>query len=234
MTKQSIMLIDDDPDIVAVLQGNLILAGFSVTAAGSAQETLVEMDRQTPDLVILDLNLPDLDGLQLCRKIKAAGYDMPIIMLTARDSVADKVVGFECGADDYLVKPFAFLELEARIKACLRREASRAQDNHRECVRCGKLTIDRSSRQAWLAGQLIALTRKEFDLLCFLTSHAGQVVSRDDLRHALWGQKKLYSWSRTIDVHIQHLRQKLEQNPENPELIVTVTGVGYRLDDPAA
>ena len=231
MVKKTIMLVDDDPDIVTVLQGNLTLAGFAVVTAGSGEEAVQLLVRESPDLLILDLSLPDYDGLQLCRKIKAADHEFPIIMLTARDSVADKVLGFECGADDYLVKPFAFLELEARIKASLRRQ--RKQKEQRPlCIYRGALKIDYAARRVWLAGKSINLTKKEFDLLYFLALHAGETMSRDDLRHALWGKKSLYSWSRTIDVHIQHLRQKIERNPEFPELIVTVTGVGYRLDDP--
>ena len=231
MVKKTIMLVDDDPDIVTVLQGNLTLAGFAVVTAGSGEEAVQLLVRESPDLLILDLSLPDYDGLQLCRKIKAADHEFPIIMLTARDSVADKVLGFECGADDYLVKPFAFLELEARIKASLRRQMKQ-KEQRPLCIYRGALKIDYAARRVWLAGKSINLTKKEFDLLYFLALHAGDTMSRDDLRHALWGKKSLYSWSRTIDVHIQHLRQKIERNPEFPELIVTVTGVGYRLDDP--
>ncbi|MEA2107864.1 MAG: response regulator transcription factor [Pseudomonadota bacterium] len=230
MAEKTIMVVDDDPDIVTVLQGNLVLAGFAVLAAANGQETLDLLARESVDLLILDLTLPDLDGLQLCRKIKAAGYEMPIIMLTARDSVADKVLGFECGADDYLVKPFSFLELEARINASLRRQ-KKQKEQRPLSINCGVLKIDCPARRVWLADRSINLTKKEFDLLYFLALHVGETLSRDDLRHALWGKKNLYSWSRTIDVHIQHLRQKIERNPESPELIVTVTGVGYRLDD---
>lgn len=231
MVKKTIMLVDDDPDIVTVLRGNLVLAGFAVVTAGNGEEAVQLLLHESPDLLILDLCLPDYDGLQLCRKMKAAGHDFPIIMLTARDSVADKVLGFECGADDYLVKPFAFMELEARIKACLRRREKHVEPQpDRLC--CGELKIDHAARRVWLGNRDISLTKKEFDLLYFLALHVGETMSRDDLRHALWGKKSLYSWSRTIDVHIQHLRQKIERDPEFPELIVTVTGVGYRLDDP--
>ena len=229
LTKKTIMLVDDDPDILTVLQGNLSLAGFTVMTAGSGREALQLLEGEAPDLLILDLSLPDLDGLQICRRIKSAGFDFPIIMLTARDSVADKVLGFECGADDYLVKPFAFLELEARIKTCLRRQGKKVEPQP-DRLHCGGLKIDCAARRVWLRDQEIPLTRKEFDLLYFLALHAGETLSRDDLRHALWGKKKLYSWSRTIDVHIQHLRQKIERDPEKPEWIVTITGVGYRFD----
>jgi len=229
MVKKTIMLVEDDPDIVTVLRGNLSLAGFAVATAGSAEEAVQLLVGEAPDLLILDLGLPDYDGLLLCQKIKAAGHEFPIIMLTARDSVADKVLGFECGADDYLVKPFAFLELEARIKACLRRREKYAEPKpERLCF--GELKIDHAARRVWLGNREISLTRIEFDLLYLLAMHVGETLSRDDLKHALWDKKSLYSWSRTIDVHIQHLRQKIERNPEAPELIVTITGVGYRLD----
>ncbi len=228
---KTIMLVDDDPDILTVLRGNLELAGFAVVTAGNGWEALRILAEQTPDLLILDLSLPDLDGLQICRKLQDSGRDFPIIMLTARDSVADKVLGFECGADDYLVKPFAFMELEARIKACLRRQRRQA-DPRPTILTCGQLQVDHGARRVRLGDREVSLTRKEFDLLSFLALHAGDTLSRDDLRRALWGQKKLYSWSRTIDVHIQHLRQKIEDNPENPRWIVTVPGVGYRLETP--
>jgi len=155
MVKKTIMLVDDDPDILTVLQGNLALAGFTVMTAGSGREALQLLDDESPDLLILDLSLPDLDGLQICRRIKRAGFDLPIIMLTARDSVADKVLGFECGADDYLVKPFAFLELEARIKTCLRRQEKKVEPRP-DCLRCGGLKIDCAARRVWLKNREIA------------------------------------------------------------------------------
>jgi len=226
--KKTILLVDDDPDILMVLKGNLKLSGYEVLTAGTAKEALAACARERPDLVVLDLVLPDMDGIQVCCRIRETDESLPIIMLTARDGVTDKVLGFECGADDYVVKPFEFLELQARIKACLRRREIPG-DKLPQRLERGPLVIDRATYQVWLDGKPVDLTKKEFDLLYFLAAHPGQALSREDIRHALWGKRQLYTWSRTIDVHIQHLRQKLERDPKHPELILTVPGVGYRL-----
>ena len=225
--KRTILLVDDDPDILLVLEGNLNLAGYEVVKAVTAREALQCYQRHSVDLVVLDLTLPDMDGLEICCKIRDMDEEIPIIMLTARDQLTDKVKGFNCGADDYLVKPFEFLELHARIKTCLRRW-ERRHDPPLARLEKGPLIIDQATRECWFSGRLVHLTKKEFDLLFFMATHAGQALSRDDIRHALWGKKRLYSWSRTIDVHVQHLRLKLERNPKNPRYIQTVPGVGYR------
>ena len=225
---KTILLVDDDPDILMVLRGNLELSGYKVITAGSAKEALMACQRDEPDLVVLDLVLPDMDGIQVCCRIREMDESLPIIMLTARDGVTDKVLGFECGADDYVVKPFDFLELQARIKVCLRRQEKRGEKLPQR-LETGPLVIDRSTYRVWRDGNPVELTKKEFDLLYFLAAHPDQVMSREEIRHALWGKRQLYTWSRTIDVHIQHLRQKLEQDPKNPALILTVPGVGYRL-----
>ncbi len=225
--KKTILLVDDDPDILMVLKGNLELSGYRVLTAGTAKEALEICERKEAELVVLDLVLPDMDGIQVCCRIRETDESLPIIMLTARDSVVDKVLGLECGADDYVVKPFDFLELQARIKACLRRRETPGEKLPPRLER-GPIVIDRSVYKVWHNGKPIDLTKKEFDLLYFLASHPGQALSRDDIRHALWGKRQLYTWSRTIDVHIQHLRQKLERDPKNPEFIRTIPGVGYR------
>ncbi len=226
--KKTLLLVDDDPDILTVLRGNLELSGYRVLTVGTAKEALETCQRDGVDLVVLDLVLPDMDGVQVCCRLREMDETLPIVMLTARDSVVDKVLGLECGADDYVVKPFEFLELQARIKACLRRREIPGEKLPERLER-GPLVIDRASYKAWLNGKTLDLTKKEFDLLYFLASYPGQAMSREDIRHALWGKRQLYTWSRTIDVHIQHLRQKLERDPKNPELILTVPGVGYRL-----
>ncbi len=226
--KKTILLVDDDPDILTVLKGNLELSGYRVLTAGTAKEALEVCEKNEAELVVLDLVLPDMDGIQVCCRIREINETLPIVMLTARDSVVDKVLGLECGADDYVVKPFEFLELQARIKACLRRREAPREKLPRRLER-GPLVIDRSLYKVWLEGRPVEVTKKEFDLLFFLAAHPGQALSREDIRHALWGKRQLYTWSRTIDVHIQHLRQKLERDPKNPELILTVPGVGYRL-----
>jgi len=223
-----IMVVDDDPDILTVLEGNLKLAGFSVKTFVNGNGLLSELDRNLPDLLILDLTLPDIDGIQLCRRLRELGFDFPVIMLTARDGLSDKVLGLECGADDYMVKPFAFLELQARIKTCLRRRVA-ADKEESTVLEVGQLVIDRKERRVKLAGREVELTKKEFNLLKFLAENREQVMTREEIRQALWGKRQLYSWSRTIDVHVRHLRMKLENDPNNPTLIKTVVGVGYRL-----
>ena len=224
---KTILLVDDDPDILTVLEGNLLLAGYKVITAGTAEEALKTCNLSEIDLVVLDLVLPDMDGIQVCCRIRENYETLPVIMLTARDSVTDKVLGFECGADDYVVKPFEFLELQARIKACFRRQDKRHEKLPQRIER-GPLVIDRTVYRVWLSGEPVELTKKEFDLLYFLALHPDQVLSREDIRHALWGKRQLYSWSRTIDVHIQHLRHKLKKGPNPSELILTIPGVGYR------
>ena len=224
-----IMVVDDDPDILTVLKGNLQLAGFRVTTFTAGLEALAAIKSGSPDLLILDLTLPDIDGIQLCRRLREQQLDFPVIMLTARDGLSDKVLGLECGADDYVVKPFAFLELQARIKTCLRRREVATGGENLDSISLGRLRIDRQSRQVWVADREAELTKKEFSMLLFLAENRERVMTREEIRKALWGRRQLYSWSRTIDVHIRHLRQKLEIDPDHPTLIRTVIGVGYRL-----
>ena len=192
-------------------------------------EALTAIRNSPPDLLILDLTLPDIDGIQLCRRLREQRLDLPVIMLTARDGLSDKVLGLECGADDYVVKPFAFLELQARIKTCLRRQETATGRKAPDSLNLGSLKIDCQKRQVWVTGKEVELTKKEFSLLLLLAENRGRVMTREDIRKTLWGQRQLYSWSRTIDVHIRHLRQKLEAEPDHPTLIRTVIGVGYRL-----
>lgn len=219
-----ILLIDDDPDIRKVLKANLELHGFAVTTAGSWGEGRETLAQSAPDLLLLDIMLPDADGVRICREVRRDIPLLPIILLTARDSTSDKVMGLESGADDYVVKPFETLELIARIRACLRRSRPAAAGT----VTVKELTVDFQKRVVSLAGRPVSLTPKEYDLLCFLISNRGSVLSRDDIRRHLWKESSLYSWSRVIDVHIQHLRQKMEKDPSSPEYILTVPGVGYR------
>ena len=232
----NIMVVDDDPDIQTVLRGNLQLAGYRVTSCLNGSETFAALARELPDLVILDLGLPDHDGIQICRRLRTEyGEELPLIMLTARDGLADKVLGLECGADDYMVKPFAFLELQARIKSCLRRRLAPAVGEAAAAnLVFGDLVIDYRLKQARVGSRDAGLTHKEFKLLVLLAENRDRVLSREDIRRALWGKRELYSWSRAIDVHIRHLRCKLETDPENPRLIQTVVGVGYRFTEPAA
>ena len=222
-----IMVVDDDPDILMVLEGNLKLAGFRVATFMSGKVALAAVKEISPDLLILDLTLPDIDGIQLCRRLRELKLDFPVIMLTARDGLSDKVLGLECGADDYMVKPFAFLELRARINTCLRRHRVSGKTDS-ALLQVGGLMLDRDERRVEIRGRDVILTKKEFDLLALLVENRERVMTREDIREALWGKRQLYSWSRAIDVHIRHLRLKLETDPEHPTLIQTVIGVGYR------
>ncbi len=218
-----LLAVDDDADILKVLKANLELQSFDVAVAGSWADTQKYLDRELPDLILLDLTLPDEDGINICREMKRIYPKIPIIMLTARDRVSDKVTGFECGADDYVVKPFETLELVARIKVCLRRGMP-----HEEKMVIGDISIDFKTREVQVRGERIELTPKQYNLLCLLISNRGEPLSRDVIRKTIWKGSQIYSWSRVIDVHIQHLRRKIEKNPDQPEYIITVPGVGYK------
>ncbi len=222
--KDTILVIDDDADILKVLKANLELHSLNVITAESWTEGQKALSSGIPDVLILDLMLPDGDGVDICRALRTQYPVLPIIMLTAKDKISDKVIGLESGADDYVVKPFETLELIARIKACLRR----AKPSAEEQITIGTLNIDYKRRVVKVKNKEIILTPKEYDLLCLLVSNRGAVVSREDIKRHLWKESKIYSWSRVIDVHIQHLRQKIEDNPSEPEYIITVSGIGYR------
>ncbi|MFA5352748.1 MAG: response regulator transcription factor [Thermodesulfovibrionales bacterium] len=223
--RSTILVIDDDPDILRVLRANLELHRFGVVTAGSWAEGQQALAAKRPDLLILDLTLPDGDGIDLCRAVRKENPRLPVIMLTARDTISDKVMGLECGADDYVVKPFETLELLARIRACLRRAMPVAEER----ITIGELAIDTARRIVTIRGNEAPLTPKEYDLLFLLASRKGAVVSREEIRKEIWKEKEIYSWSRVIDVHIQHLRQKIGDSLTDPEYIITVPGVGYRV-----
>lgn len=227
MKKTTICIVDDDRDILQVLAANLSLHGFSVLTAETVAGCMEIAQHQMPDLIVLDAMLPDGDGFAVCRALRAQSPSLPIIMLTARDKISDKVIGLESGADDYVVKPFETLELIARIKVCLRR----LQPAPVRLVRSGAVTIDLERRQVTVRDVPVVLTSKEFELLGLLAEKKGKVVSRDEIRRHLWKESEIYSWSRVIDVHIQHLRRKIETNPSDPEFILTVPGIGYRFAD---
>ena len=224
MKNAKVLIIDDDRDILHVLKANLELHGFSILCADTWKGGQEALEQGHPDLLLLDAMLPDGDGFSICRALRERLPLLPIIMLTARDKVSDKVIGLESGADDYLVKPFETLELIARMKVCLRRIKPAVG----QCTNSGSVVIDHERRQVSIRGKTIELTSREFELLHLLVSNAGKVISRREIRSHLWKDEKLYSWSRVIDVHIQHLRQKIEEDASEPGYIQTVTGVGYR------
>lgn len=227
MNKFTLLAIDDDQDILKVLKANLELHGFTLLTAGSLTTARAILADRQPDLVLLDLMLPDGDGLEFCCALKSLNPNLPVIMLTAKDKVSDKVIGFELGANDYIVKPFETRELLARIRARLRPVALPLQPS---ILTAGDITLDLRNQIVTVQGTVISLTPKEFQLLACLMENRNNLVSREDIRQHLWSDIKLYAWSRVIDVHIQHLRQKIEVNPTIPRHIVTVPGRGYRFE----
>lgn len=222
---KNVLIIDDDLDILKVLKANLEMHRYSVTTANSWKEGKKALSGQKPDLIILDVMLPDGNGVEICRVVREQYPTLPVIMLTAKDKISDKVIGLESGADDYMVKPFETLELIARIKACLRRTKT---TENMEQITIRDMSIDFKKRTVTVKNREIILTPKEFSMLSYFVNNRGTVITREAIRKELWKNSSLYSWSRVIDVHIQHLRQKIETNPSEPEYISTVSGIGYR------
>jgi DNA-binding response OmpR family regulator len=218
----TILLVDDEEAVQKLLTYPLEQEGFRVLQAGDGEEALSRFDTEHVDLVVLDLMLPRLDGLEVCRRLRAQST-VPIIMLTARDDELDKVVGLELGADDYITKPFSIREFRSRVRALLRRAALSPDGGNRDVIAIEGLAIDLSKRLVDLDGRQVDLTYVEFELLRALVAKPGRVFSRQALLQGLWGDYA-YREPRTIDVHIRHLREKLDE----PELIQTVRGVGYR------
>ena len=196
--------------------------------AKNGREALFVARQGKPDLIILDIMLPDADGIEICKSMREDSPEIPIILLTAKDKISDKVFGLESGADDYIVKPFETLELIARINACLRRVHSSSGEDK---IIAGNIRIDFRKRLVTISGKVIDLTPKEYDMLCYFVTNKGKVISRESIRNNLWRNSHIYSWSRVIDVHITNLRHKIEKDPSNPKMILTVSGTGYRFFD---
>jgi two-component system, OmpR family, response regulator VicR len=226
MSNELVLVVDDEKTLVKALTFNLEKEGFRVEQAYDGEEALRKVFALKPDIVVLDLMLPLVDGFEVCRQIRKK-TDVPIIMLTARGEDIDKVLGLELGADDYLTKPFNSRELVARIKAILRRSLFR-EEEIKKIAQIGNLQVDLLQHRVRRDGKDISLTSKEFALLSFLVANAGNVYSREQLLEQVWGYD-YYGDVRTVDVHIRHLREKLEQDPGNPNLILTVWGTGYKI-----
>jgi DNA-binding response OmpR family regulator len=223
----TILLVDDEDAVQKLLAYPLERDGFRVVQARDGEEALERFGHEHVDLVVLDVMLPKLDGLEVCKRLRAAS-SVPIIMLTARDDELDKVLGLELGADDYITKPFSIREFRSRVRALLRRAATpRGDERAEELLQSDGLRIDLSKREVEAHGTPVQLTYVEFELLRTLASHPGRVYTREQLLQALWGGSD-YREPRTIDVHVRHLREKLESDPREPEFILTVRGVGYR------
>ena len=226
VSNELVLVVDDEKTLVKALTFNLEKEGFRVEQAFNGEEALQKVFELKPDVVVLDLMLPEVDGFDVCRQIRKK-LDIPIIMLTARSEDIDKVLGLELGADDYMTKPFNSRELVARIKAILRRSTVR-EEEAKKVVQVGNLQVDLLQHRARVGDQEISLTSKEFALLSFLATNAGNVYSREQLLEQVWGYD-YYGDVRTVDVHIRHLREKIEKDPGNPDLLITVWGTGYKV-----
>ncbi len=228
MRPARILVVEDDNDIRTVLMDQLTLDGYITAGAASGREVLDVFDSFNPDLVVLDLKLPDVDGIIICQHLRKIST-VPIIIVSARDTLPDKIRGLEVGADDYVTKPFEYLELEARIKACLRRQRD-TQLPEEDVLELGGLKVFCEQRMIFIGKRQERLTRKEFELLKLFMENRGKVLSREFLSSKLWDKKEVYPWSRALDVHIRRLRKKIEPDPANPRYIVTHSGVGYRFN----
>jgi two-component system alkaline phosphatase synthesis response regulator PhoP len=223
--KTRILIVEDEPAMVAGLRDNFEYEGYEVISAEDGVSGLERILADDPDLVVLDVMMPRMSGLEVCKQVKARRPTIPIIMLTARGQEIDKVVGLELGADDYVTKPFSIRELMARIKAVLRRVPP--QEPAPDIFRFGDVEVDVRGNEVRRGGSIVELSAKEFALLAYFIAHPGEMLSRDRLLEAVWGYQN-YPNTRTVDTHIVHLRQKVEPDPEQPRFIVTVHGSGYK------
>lgn len=224
---ETILVVDDEPKIVRLARDYLEHSGYRVVTAGDGQMALDAVRQSRPDLVVLDLNLPGMDGLEVCRRIRSAS-DVPIIMLTARVEETDRLIGLELGADDYITKPFSPRELVARTRAVLRRTGG--ESRQRDIIRVGELEIDLAGHRVSRAGESIHLTPIEFNILTTLVQQQGRTFSRGQLLDRLHGVT-YESYDRSVDSHVKNLRRKLEPDPSKPVYVLTVYGVGYRFND---
>jgi two-component system alkaline phosphatase synthesis response regulator PhoP len=223
MTK--ILIIEDEPNMVAGLRDNFEFEGYDVAAAFDGVEGLKRALHESPDLVVLDVMMPKMSGLDVCKQLKAKRPALPIIMLTARGQEVDKVVGLELGADDYVTKPFSIRELLARIKAVLRRVPHGSSNGDR--MGFSDVVVDLKGCRVMRRGKSVDVSTKEFDLLKYFIQHSGETLTRDRLLTEVWGYDR-FPTTRTVDAHIVRLRQKLEPNPEQPQFFLTVHGAGYK------
>jgi two-component system alkaline phosphatase synthesis response regulator PhoP len=230
--KKKILVVDDEPSISMLIEFNLKLVGYEVHCVYDGEAVFEAIQTFRPDLIILDLMLPKMDGFQVCRKLRNQNNLVPIIMLTAMQDLSDKIAGLDNGADDYMTKPFSPQELISRIQAIIRRIQTLPSTNENAPINIGQISVQPDQREVRVKGEAIELTHKEFELLLFLVKHRGKVLSRQQLLHGVWDYHFLGD-TRIVDVHISHLRDKIENNARNPEYIVTIRNVGYKLTEPA-
>jgi DNA-binding response OmpR family regulator len=228
MKNATVLVVEDEPSIAEVVELYLKRAGFKVKVAGDGQAALEAVEQQMPDLVVLDIMLPNIDGLEITRWLRDQG-DVPIIILTARRGEADRIAGLEMGADDYVVKPFSPQELVSRVRAVLRRTMDRSEDAQEKQIKFEDLTIDPQTRLVSALGEEITLTAKEFELLWLLALHPRQVFTRQQLLERVWGLSDFIDPG-TVTVHVRRLREKIEVDPSKPSHIKTVWGVGYKFE----
>lgn len=233
---KKILVVDDEKSILTLLQYNLEQAGYSVITAMDGEEGKNLAIEKNPDLIVLDLMLPKLDGIEVCKQLRQQKMMVPILMLTAKDDEFDKVLGLELGADDYMTKPFSPREVVARIKAIFRRsqiqaELKGSELDDGELLKFGGLSIFPERYEAYFEDELLELTPKEFELLLYLAKHKGRVLTRDQLLSAVWNYD-FAGDTRIVDVHISHLREKIENNSKKPLYIKTIRGLGYKLEEP--
>jgi len=226
-----ISVVEDEAELSSLIDYNLSRQGYQVQVLGGSKGTLKALEQWKPDLVILDVMLPDMDGFELCRQIRhsSALARIPVLFLTARSDEVDRVLGLEIGGDDYMTKPFSPRELVARVKAHLRREEMESEPAAQEI---GPFRLDRSGRRVHLGERTLQLTSTEFNLLEFFLMHPGRAYSREQLLEAVWGEQRFVT-PRTVDVHVRRLREQIEQQPDNPRYLTTVRGFGYRFEESA-
>jgi two-component system alkaline phosphatase synthesis response regulator PhoP len=228
---ERILVVEDERAVARGLEYALTNEGFSVLWAESGEQALELAHGRDPHLVLLDIRLPDISGFDICRQLRAEGMRVPILMLTARDEELDKVLGLELGADDYVVKPYSLRELLSRVRALLRRAyGALAAGAEAERVTFGDVVVDVERWQVFRRGQLVDLTPTEYRLLRYLVTNPDRPISRDALIEGVWGYDSTVGSGRTVDVHVRHLRQKLEDDPSNPRWFVTVRGIGYKFE----
>ena len=230
---KTILIVEDEQNIVDILSFNLGREGYDTLEAYDGPTGLQLALENNPDLILLDLMLPGMDGFEVCRRVREAGSSTPIIMLTAREEETDKVLGLELGADDYITKPFSMRELLARVKANIRRvsmapaPAAPAEPPAKDLVRLGRVTIDREKATIFKDGRPLDLTQREYDLICFLAAQPGKVFSREALMEHVWNYEGYVGDVRAVDVAVRRLREKIEDDPASPKFIVTKRGMGY-------
>jgi two-component system alkaline phosphatase synthesis response regulator PhoP len=231
---KKILVVDDEQSIVTLLEFNLQKAGFEVIKTGDGPTAVTLAETEKPDLIVLDIMLPGMDGMEVCKKLRMEKINTPILMLTAKDEEFDKILGLELGADDYMTKPFSPREVVARVKAILRRSGQQQEPKSagaldEQVITIGQLVIYPEKYEVVFSGNKLELTPKEFELLQYMASHPGRVMTRDQLLNAVWNYDFVGD-SRIVDVHISHLREKIEEDTKQPKYIKTVRGLGYKLE----